>query len=209
MAQLQFSAIAPPLDSPGVGTLAARLLSYAATMELVEGRDAPVTLDYDLLLEGAKKVTSATRIGSATIVKLHEKGATEPQRLRDLLTELYEELEESPAPDIEWRPLEKFLGATLLSDLLNISTSSLQRYESGDRPTPDEVADRLHFIALTLSNLAGAYNAFGVRRWFGRPRTPLHGKSPREALGDNWNSDSKAAQQIKRMALSLTSSPAT
>jgi hypothetical protein len=197
MAQLQFEAIAPPLDHPGIGTLAARLLSYATTMGVYKAPARPVTLNYDLLLDAAKQVTAATGTGSGVIVQLQERGADAPDRLHTLLGELYDRIAESPAPKIEWRPTEQLLGAALLSDLLNISTSSLTRYESGERPTPDEVADRLHFLALTLSDLVGAYNEFGVRRWFDRRRTLLHGRSPRQALVANWSSESAGAQAVR------------
>jgi hypothetical protein len=178
-------------------------------MALLDGLPPMRTLNHDLLLEGAQRVSAATGIGGATLVKLHERGSEEPGRIRELLAELYEELEESPTPDIEWRPVNKVLGSGLLTDLLRISPSSLERYESGERKTPDEVADRLHFLALTVSDLSGAYNAFGIRRWFDRPRTVLDGHTPRQTLADEWDSDSEPARRIKRLASALTSSPAT
>lgn len=209
MGQLHFAAVAPPLDTPGVGTLAARILSYAAAMGLLEDLPPRRTLDPDAFLEGAQRVVAATGIGGATLVKLHERGAHEPQRMRELLAELYEELEESPAPDVEWRPVERALGSALLTDLIGISPSSLERYESGERKTPDDVADRLHFLALRLSDLAGAYNPFGIRRWFDRPRSLLHGETPRQLLRRGWTSDSESAAAVRRLTSSLTSSPAT
>jgi hypothetical protein len=209
MAQLHFSTVSPPFDRPGVGTLAARMLSYVAAMDLLEGLETRPTLDRDALLEGAERVAEATGIGRATIVKLHELGADEPRRMRELLAELYEQLEESPAPDVEWGPLSRVLGPALLADLLGISASSLERYGSGERRTPDDVADRLHFLALRTSDLAGAYNAFGIRRWFDRPRSLLHGQTPRQVLRGRWTSDSAPAQAIRHLTSSLTSSPAT
>jgi hypothetical protein len=207
VAQLQFTSVAPPLDSPGVGTLAARLLSYAATIGLIDA--TPATMSYEVVLEAAKKLATATGAGSATLIKLQERGADEPRRLSGLLAELYQALEASPAPNAEWPPLDRMLGSPLLSELLNISASSLERYESSERRTPDDVADRLHFLALTLSDLAGAYNEFGIRRWFERPRTVLRGKSPKEALRGDWDSDSRSARQVRSLAAALSSSPAT
>jgi hypothetical protein len=209
MAQIQFVAVTPPMDSPGVGTLAARLLSYASAMDLLSDARTAQTLNYETLLRGIKKLAGATQIGSTTLVKLQERGAEDPSRLRALLTELYEELEQSPAPDVEWKPLEGSLGAGLLADLLDISPSSLGRYESGDRRTPDDVADRLHSLALVVSDLAGAYNEFGIRRWFERRRGPLSGRSPKEVLTKGWTSSSDRAQQVRRLASSLTASPTT
>lgn len=209
MAQIQFVAVAPPMDSPGVGTLAARLLSYASAMDLLTDARTAQTLNYETLLRGIKKLASATQIGPTTLVKLQEKGAEDSSRLRSLLTELYEELEQSPAPDVEWKPLERFLGSALLVDLVDISPSSLGRYESGARRTPDDVADRLHSLALVVSDLAGAYNEFGIRRWFERRRGPLSGRSPKEVLTKGWTSSSDRAQQVRSLASSLTASPTT
>lgn len=209
MAQLQFTAVSPPLDRPGVGTLAARILSFAATMDLADDLPPVLTLNYDVLLEGAKRLVTATGAGGVTLVRLQEHGADDASRLRDLLSHLYEDLESSPAPDIEWRPVHGLLGSALLADLLGVSTSSIERYESGERQTPDPVADRLHFLALTLSDLAGAYNPFGIRRWFDRPRTTLGGKSPKDALAGEWTSDSQPAHRVRSLAESLTAAPAT
>lgn len=208
MGQLQFAAVVPPLDTPGVGTLAARILSYAAIMDLLDALPV-MTLDQNALVEGAQRVSAATGVGATTIVKLHERGSEEPRRLRELLGEFYEQLEESSAPALEWRPVNRVLGSALLMDLLGISASSLERYESSERKTPDEIADRLHFLALRLSDLAGAYNQFGVRRWFDRPRTLLRGQTPRQVLGEGWTSDSEPARTIRNLTSALTSSPVT
>ncbi len=209
MANIQFEAVSAPLDLPGVGTLAARLLSYAAAMDLFNAVESIHALNYDTLLLGARKLSGATGIGRTTLVKLQERGANEPSRLRSLLAELQEELEHSPAPNVEWKPVERALGSALLADLLGISSSSLGRYESGERRTPDDVADRLHSLALIISDLAGAYNDFGIRRWFERPRTPLRGRSPKDVLSKGWSSSTERARQIRSMASSLTASPAT
>ena len=74
-------------------------------------------------------------------------------------------------PASEWPALHRVLGPDLLARLLQISTVSLRRYQSGARKTPDDVAVRLHALALMVGDLAGAYNDAGIRRWFARPRT--------------------------------------
>ena len=55
-----------------------------------------------------------------------------------------------------------------------------------------------------VSDLAGSYNDFGMRRWFERPRTQLGGKSPRALLGSQWTPDSKAARQVRALAAVLS-----
>jgi hypothetical protein len=71
-------------------------------------------------------------------------------------------LEESPAPEFEWNRLTEVLGRKLLSRLLGISPSSVRRYKGAARTTPDDVADRLHFLSLIVGDLSGAYNEIGI-----------------------------------------------
>ena len=41
---------------------------------------------------------------------------------------------------MEWRGVHDVLGGDVLAQLLGISASSLRRYLSGSRTTPDEIA---------------------------------------------------------------------
>jgi hypothetical protein len=59
-----------------------------------------------------------------------------------------------------------------------------------------------------VSDLAGSYNDFGMRRWFERPRTQLGGKSPRALLGARWAPDDKAALQVRALAATLSGAAA-
>jgi len=47
--------------------------------------------------------------------------------------------------------------------LVGVAETSLRKYES--RKTPQPIRERLHWIALVVADLAGAYNAFGIPRW--------------------------------------------
>ena len=87
-------------------------------------------------------------------------------------------LEESPVPKPELTKLNSMLASDLLATLLHIGSASLQRYQKGERTTPDEVAARAHFLTNIVGRLEGTYNDFGVRRWFQRPRSTLKGRSP-------------------------------
>ena len=58
------------------------------------------------------------------------------------------------------------------------SDSLIRKAGIGDRETPDIVAARVHVLALVVGDLAGAYNDLGIRRWFHRKRTVLHGDTP-------------------------------
>ena len=93
--------------------------------------------------------------------------------------------------------------------MLRISESSLSRYANGSRATPDPVAERLHFIALIVGDLRGAYNEVGVRRWFHRHRTRLEGRTPIELLGDDWRPDEEGPEAVRALAHSLLFASAT
>ena len=45
-----------------------------------------------------------------------------------------------------------------LSRFLDASTSSIKRYSAAERSTPVETADRLHWLAMVVADLAGSYN---------------------------------------------------
>lgn len=112
-------------------------------------------------------------------------------------------IEDSPLPDSEWTGLSETLG-DLLPGLVGVSPSSVGRYRSGARPTPDLVAVRLHTIALIVTDLAGSYNDFGIRRWFTRTREALDGRRPADILSGEWDPDSDEVQRVRRLAGWLT-----
>jgi hypothetical protein len=125
------------------------------------------------------------------------------------LTQLLDAVEQSPQPDSTWAPMRALLGDDLLADLLDISPSSLMRYANLSRTAPDEVAARLHALAMACADLRGAYNELGIRRWFVRPRPSLEGGSVRDHLGRNWDPDSPAGQWMRALAASVLSIGAT
>lgn len=118
-------------------------------------------------------------------------------------------VEESPVPATEWGAMREIFGDEELTRLLGISASSVKRYAAGERATPGDVADRLHWLAMVVADLVGSYNEFGIRRWFHRPRGQLEGKTPFEALGREWNSDSASACRVRDLARSLVGAGAT
>ena len=111
-------------------------------------------------------------------------------------------------PASEWPALHRGLGPDLLARLLQISTVSLRRYQSGARKPPDDVAVRLHALALMVDDLAGAYNDAGIRRWFARPRTILDNRAPVDVLTSGWRPEDPGPQQVRSLAKALTSSQA-
>jgi len=113
-------------------------------------------------------------------------------------------LERSPSPRTEWGSLLATLGPDLLSQLIGISSSSLRRYAAGRRRTPDDVAERLHFLALVVTDLAGSLDDFGVRRWFTRTRVLLDGRSPAQLLRGAWVPDGAGPGRVRELARALT-----
>lgn len=126
-----------------------------------------------------------------------------------LLDAVLEQTEHSPMPRSAWSPLIEVLGDELLADLLNVSPTSLRRYASGGRCTPEEVAGQLHLLVLLVADLAGGYNDYGIRRWFLRPRAALSGRTPRDLLKANADPGSAEARRLRALAGGLAGASAT
>ena len=153
-----------------------------------EGLFSIATLDVELLL----------RVGPAGL------DAEEARRSQAKIGQLIDALEESPVPASEWGAMRSLFGDEALARLVSVSESSVRRYASATRSTPQDVAERLHWLAMVVADLAGAYNEFGIRRWFERPRAQLDGRTPREALKDDWRIDDETAIRVRALASVLT-----
>jgi hypothetical protein len=136
-------------------------------------------------------------------------GEIDGEDIANVLAELEDILESSPAPEREWPILTDLFGIETLADLLEVSPASVRRYHRGDRTTPDPVAARLHFLAMVVSDLSGAYNDFGIRRWFVRARSALDGAAPRAFLVGDWDPDQPGPRLVRALARALLGSPAT
>ena len=119
-----------------------------------------------------------------------------------------EAVEMSPMPDGEWSPMRAVLGDDLLAELCALSPASIRRYAARERLTPDDVAGRLHSVSLVVSDLAGSYNDYGIRRWFSRQRPQLDGQSPLALLSGGFDPDGRSAGQVRDLAASLSGSGA-
>ncbi len=129
---------------------------------------------------------------------------TSAPAMERLVERITEALDASPIPAAEWGSMREVLEDGPLAQLLEISETSLRRYAAAERATPQPVAEKLHWLALVIADLFGAYNEFGVRRWFERPRTQLGGKSPRRALGNRWHPEDEAAHKVRVLAAALS-----
>jgi hypothetical protein len=202
---------APPRDN--LGRLVFEASRRAEAMGLIEDvknvePHAPGAVDLDTVRRLARRVGRAG-IASATAAHLNNVEAPSREELAALLETMIAALEASPAPKFEWGGLGRVFDPDELAALLQVSVSSLKRYQSGDRTTPDMIAARLHFLALLVGDLAGSYNEIGIRRWFHRKRTQLDGRPPAAFLKAEWNPDDEGPARVRELARELVSVSAT
>lgn len=201
MATIRLSTVEAPLDRPTLVDPAIRLLRRALALGLLGDSERVDHLDLELVRRIAREA-SAAGIGQDAAVALLQ-GGTAGNRLAALIERLDESLAESPLPDREVLELLRVFDRKGLANLTGTSGVSLGRYLAGSRKWPDELASRIHWLALVLSDLAGAYNDFGVRRWFERERAQLDGRSPRQVLGMGWDPAAPDVEKVRQLAASL------
>src|SRR5262245_7802192 len=203
---IQTVSVRSPMAAQSVRALAVEAWRRAEAMGLVEPDDGRLeTADLARLMKRLRDAgiarTPALRLDNVELPSVGEAEA--------LLRLVIAALEASPVAKHEWPAVSRVLDPDLLAPLLGISVSSLRRYLSGERETPDDVAARLHHVALIVGDLAGAYNEVGIRRWFGRKRSALGGKTPAALLAAVWNPDDSGPQKVRELARSLVSLSAT
>jgi hypothetical protein len=193
-----------------LGRLVFEASRRAEAMGLVDNVDphASGATDLDTVRRLARRVGRAG-IAAATAAHLNNVEAPSREELAALLETMIAALEASPAPKFEWGGLGRVFDPEELAALLQVSVSSLKRYQSGDRTTPDLIAARLHFLALLVGDLAGSYNEIGIRRWFHRKRTQLDGRPPAAFLKAEWNPDDEGPARVRGLARELVSVSAT
>jgi hypothetical protein len=197
---IQIDAIAAPLNRPGLLGPAIGLVRRALALGLLRDWHEIRRLDLELL-RGIAREASAEGIGQDAALELLGAGA--PVRLGRAIGRLDEALRSSPLPAREFRQLLEVFDVDQLAGLVGASAVSLRRYTAGKRAVPDEIAARVHWLALVVSDLAGAYNHIGVRRWFDRRRSWLDGKSPREVLRTGWQPDDPDVERARLLAAAL------
>jgi hypothetical protein len=194
------------LTSTAVARLVALATIRATAMGLLPAEDASFDADRESV---GQLLEHVQRAGIGRGLVLPPSDVHDPAAHAALLEDLLEAMAASPAPESEWPTVERVLGTESLAALLGISVSSLRRYVSGARATPDEVAARLHFLALVIGYLAGSYNEYGVRRWFSRKRAALGDRAPSELLAGDWDADDEGPVRIAALAAALLDSPST
>jgi hypothetical protein len=208
MSVIHIQSVDDPFDAPEVARIAVTTFARAEAMGLLPQGEVIEALDYTTLQKVMKGISRAG-IGQGVMPDLARAKGRDAKHLSVALQRLNDALDASPVPASEWPGLSNILGIDLLARLVGVSAVSLRRYASGTRPTPDEVAARLHFLALVVGDLVGAYNDIGIRRWFDRSRTLLGNQSPAQILTRKWRSEDQGPQQVRQLAHALIASPAT
>lgn len=193
-------------DSRNVPRLVFEAARRAEAMGILDA--APARIDTGAIRELVDRVSRAG-IGVAAAGVLNNVETPSPGELTEVLQMMIAALEASPVPQYEWNGVARVFGADELAPLLNVSVTSLKRYQSGERTTPDAVAARLHFLALLVGDLAGTYNPIGIRRWFQRKRTLLEGRTPASFLKRDWDPDEDGPTRVRQLARELVSLSAT
>ena len=197
-----------PFQDPAVAHWAAEVVRKARAMGLTaESPELP-----DLTLANVMGVVErVVRAGLAQHAAAQLVGSepSDAETIAASLRQIDAVLEESPVPDSEWQQLIGVLGREEVARLLGVSVSSAIRYERRQRRTPDDVAARLHWLALIVGDLEGAYNEVGIRRWFHRRRTALEARAPAQLLDGDWDPDDPEPQRVRDLARALIASGAT
>lgn len=201
MAVARISTVEAPLDMPVLVDPAIGLWRRAVALGLLRDSEHANRLDLQLVHRIAREA-SAAGIGQDAAVALLQ-GPDRPEHLAALIGRLEDALTESPLPDRELPGLLNVFDVESLAQLIGTSGVSLRRYLAGSRTMPDTLASRVHWLALVLADLAGAYNDFGIRRWFERKRTQLDGRSPRQVLGRDWDPYSTDVDEVRELAAAL------
>lgn len=197
-----------PLTQAAVARAAADTVRKAHAVGLVDDRTPFAELTYPIVRRVVARVREAG-IAVEAASRVERGDRSDLEGLAAALRSIDEILDESPLPSSEWPRLMGVLGRDLLARLLRIGTSSVGRYERAERDTPDEVAAKLHWLALVVGDLAGAYNEIGIRRWFDRKRSALDGRAPAQLLAKKWQPEDEGPGRVRALARALVFSPAT
>ncbi len=206
MLQLRLDRIDDELGHAVLVQSSVRLLGRAQHVGALPSLPGARTLDR-LLLQQALQALAAAGIAETATGELA--AARAPADLIAVVRAADASLEVTPVPHLTRPVALALLGAPLLRELLDADPGA-------DLDAPDDpaaasavVAQRLHQLALTTADLAGAYDDEGTRRWFARPRRGLDGTSPVQALRGGFDPDGDTARQVRGMAAALTRLGAT
>jgi len=201
MAVIQLATIDAPIDDPVLVGPTIDLLRRAIALGLLGQDELVDRLDLELVRRIAREASNAGIGQDVAVALLH--GDPGSDRLATLIRRLDDALTASPLPDRELPEVLRVLDREQVAELTGTSSVSLGRYQAGARRWPDQLAARIHWLALVLADLAGAYNEFGSRRWFDRKRSQLEGRSPREVLISGWDPADPDVERVRELAAAL------
>lgn len=204
MTLLQVQSVCHPFDNPSLASAAITALSHADAMGLLT---EPITCLNHATVRGLESCMTRAGIGQDLDADPDGLNNLDQEHLISRLDKINRALRQSPIPAWEWQSLHSILGVELLGRLLGISESSVRRYISESRATPERMAERLHYLAFIVGDLRGAYNDIGVQGWFDRNRSQLAGRTPAQALGEQWSPDDDGPRDVQELACALRSFP--
>lgn len=209
MTRIRLRSVNAPLDRPAAAWEAVRFLSTAEALGLLPASPESIETVDVRTVRAVLKEAAAAGVGRQALAEADSRDERDGDAWVDVLAHANAALADSPIPERTWPVLADVLGIDLLAQLVGVAPASARRYLAGDRATPDAVASRLHWIALIAGDLAGSYNAFGIRRWFLRPRSQLDGKAPADVLAGEWSPDDPGPGTVRALATRLLDSAAT
>ena len=175
---LRLRSAEPPFSDVTVAGQAARLLALVEAIGIWHPHGLVETLNRDVFGDALKAVAAAG-VARNAVFDWEVYGDAAPAEFASWIRSVREDVAASPVPEAELPKLDELLGSDKLARSVGVAGSSLRRYLSHDRDTPDDVARRGHVLACVVGDLAGSYNERGIRRWFERPRPQLGGRTPR------------------------------
>jgi hypothetical protein len=104
---------------------------------------------------------------------------------------------------LELRELVEIYGELFLAQLLGVSATKVRRFAAGGGAVPPPIAARIALVARVTDHLSGSYDSSGIRRWWARPRAALGSRSPRDALGTDWDPHGPDARAVAELAQTL------
>jgi len=193
----------PLLRTPRSLPLLLQLVARGQTMGFLRDQESGrIELSRDFLhdLMRSLRLEGIAAVPTARLLEVTRGDEIDDDDLLDALRATIAAIDASPRPQGEWGPAREMLGDDLLAGITRISESSLRRYASGERRTPDDAAWRLHLVARLLASLVGSFNEYGVRRWFQRPRHVLGGATPGEILQQAESEEDEQLQHVMALA---------
>lgn len=201
MTMIRITTVDAPLDAQSTRSQALDLVRRASAAGLLSGHGLIEKLDMALLRSIAYEAAAEGVGQEAALALLDERAG--PDQVAAAISQLGDALSESPIPARELQQLLTVEDVEQIAELTGSSPVSLRRYAAGTRRMPDELAERIHWLALVVADLSGAYNEFGIRRWFVRPRTQLAGRAPSDYLHGGWDPQSGEVESVRKLAAAL------